>query len=195
MLTLPLECRAEYRASFLSAAEGRDMHHYLDGIVELKNRLITDPNGCEIVLDTGRYVLADRELLGYEHLPEVWGGRSAWPPCMEMVRCRVEAAARARFQVCRCIYYESGAVGADFHADYPAYGSVAVIASISLGAEREFVFRRKDNHREEYRLMLESGSLLIMGEGCQDRYEHALPTVERRQGPRFNLTFRRYGWE
>jgi alkylated DNA repair dioxygenase AlkB len=192
---LPLDCRAEYRASFLTPAECRDAWDYLDGIAELKDRSIKDPDGVERVIDTGRYMLADRELLDFEHLPAAWGGRSAWPRCLELIRRRVELVANTRFRVCRCIYYESGEVGADFHADYPAYGSVAVIASISLGDEREFVFRNKENPGDQYRLVLASGSLLIMGEGCQDRYEHALPTVEGSRGRRFNLTFRRFGWD
>lgn len=192
---LPLGCRVEYHAHFLSAAECRDIYEFLDGIPELKDRRFIDVNQRETVVDTGRYMLADPDLLGFDKLPAVWGGRSAWPPCIEPVKHRIESAAGAQFQVCRCLHYESGEVGADFHADLPAYGSTDVIASISLGDEREFVFRNIQNHGDQYSLVLRSGSLLIMGEGCQDQYEHSLPVSGGVRRPRFNLTFRRFGWK
>lgn len=194
MLKLPLDCRAEYIESFLSPHEMRHVYAYLDGFDELKNRRFSFPDGREQVIDTVRYMLADRALLGFEQLPEVWGGGFAWPPCLEQVKRRVESAAGAEFHVCRCLYYESREVGADFHSDYPAYGSVSVVASISLGNDREFAFRRKDNHDAQFRLVLASGSLLIMAENCQETYEHA-PPVGVGGVPRFNLTFRRFGWE
>ena len=64
----------------------------------------------------------------------------------------------------------------------------------ALGQQRPFVFRRRDDHDDTFDIELENGSLLLMGEHCQDRYEHALPVDATRAGPRINLTFRALGW-
>ncbi len=100
-----------------------------------------------------------------------------------------------RFQVARCVYYRDGSEGVGFHRDLPAYGSTSVIASLSLGTEREFVFRSTSDPAERFAIRLASGSLLLMGEGCQELYEHGLSYNENCHEARLNLTFRKYGWE
>ena len=74
-----------------------------------------------------------------------------------------------------------------------AYGPTDEIASLSLGAERAFAFRSVSNAHDEHRLTLHNGSLLYMGENCQERYQHSLLRCENGQAPRINLTFRKYG--
>ena len=64
----------------------------------------------------------------------------------------------------------------------------------SLGADREFAFRARNDPGDEYRLVLKSGSLLTMGEHCQERYEHALPLDPACASPRISLSYRPYGW-
>jgi len=98
------------------------------------------------------------------------------------------------FQVARCAYYANGSEGMDFHSDQPAYGDTSAIASLSLGVEREFVFR-DIRSGELYCLRLQPGSLLFMGQGCQEKYEHALAKDETCATPRLNLTFRKFGWD
>ncbi len=49
----------------------------------------------------------------------------------------------------------------------------------------------KENGAEEvYSLDLASGSLLLMGEHCQSRYEHGLPKNPNYENGRINITFR-----
>ncbi|MBT5048063.1 MAG: hypothetical protein HOM58_06130 [Rhodospirillaceae bacterium] len=62
------------------------------------------------------------------------------------------------------------------------------------GEEREFAFRSLENEDDIYRLDLKSGSLLVMGKGCQENYQHALPYNDEYKNPRINLTFRPFGW-
>jgi alkylated DNA repair dioxygenase AlkB len=83
--------------------------------------------------------------------------------------------------------------GMAFHTDPPAYGPTDEFASLSLGAERAFAFRSVSNAHDEHRLTLHNGSLLYMGENCQERYQHSLLRCENGQAPRINLTFRKYG--
>ncbi len=65
----------------------------------------------------------------------------------------------------------------------------AFIASVSLGAERDFIFTHKKT-KEKVKLVLESGSVLLMGKGCQENWVHGLPKRLRVKEPRINLTYR-----
>lgn len=63
------------------------------------------------------------------------------------------------------------------------------IASISLGAERRFLFKHKRTN-EKVELSLENGSLLVMKGETQENWLHRLPTTKKILTPRINLTFR-----
>jgi len=65
---------------------------------------------------------------------------------------------------------------------------------LSLGEERDFFLREKETLAET-KIILENGSLIMMGENCQELYEHSLPTNNINKRPRINLTFRKYGFE
>ena len=104
-------------------------------------------------------------------------------------------ATGVKFQVARCIYYQDGSEGVDFHQDLPAYGDTDEIVSLSRGAERDSVLRDVADSDDRFSIRLASGSLLFMGEGTQENYEHALPHDENCHQPRLNLTLSKYGWE
>jgi alkylated DNA repair dioxygenase AlkB len=82
-----------------------------------------------------------------------------------------------------------------WHADKEkGLGPQAVVASLSLGASRRFLLRpvrrRPGDQAGSFELNLESGSLLLMKAGCQQRYQHAVPRTRRETGLRINLTYR-----
>jgi alkylated DNA repair dioxygenase AlkB len=78
-----------------------------------------------------------------------------------------------------------------WHADdEPELGAQPVIASLSLGATRQFHLRGR-NAPTRLRLSLGHGSLLLMRGSTQQHYQHALPRTARPCGVRLNLTFRR----
>ena len=74
--------------------------------------------------------------------------------------------------------------------DEPDLGPNPIIASLSLGATRRFLLRRKDNHKEVKVYELTHGSLLLMTGSTQAYWEHTIPKTRHRVGPRINLTFR-----
>ncbi len=86
---------------------------------------------------------------------------------MYTIKERVENVVGHQFQTCVCVYYPDGNSGVDYHSDSVAYGDTNVIASVSLGQERLFNLREKATQKE-HELLLHQGSLLIMGEGCQE---------------------------
>jgi alkylated DNA repair dioxygenase AlkB len=65
----------------------------------------------------------------------------------------------------------------------------AAIASLSLGDSRDFVLKHKTT-KQNVRIHLENGSLLIMKGSIQEHWLHALPKTKKSKNPRINLTFR-----
>jgi len=92
--------------------------------------------------------------------------------------------------------YRDGNDAMGWHADdEPELGTEPVIASISLGAERDFHLRQKDRGTGKSRgcarsISLPHGSLLLMSGSSQRDWQHALPKRRRISKPRINLTFR-----
>ena len=194
MPRLPTDCRVEFHPTFLSPEESAAVYAHLDGIPELKDRRVRTADGKVHETDLGSYILGDDDVLGFDKLPPVWGGRAPWPACLVDIKPRVEAIAGCTFQVGRCIYYEHGDRGVDYHVDLPAYGDTSTIASLSFGEERVFSLRSLEDPEVVYDLTLPDGSLVILGTGCQDRYQHALLRDPEKRKPRFNITFRMYGF-
>lgn len=193
MSQLPIDCKATYYASFLSTSESLALFTEIMAGYSINNRVIKMSDGSEHISETGQYMFTDKDLLSYEALPEVWGGRSVWPDSLASVRDRIRQATGVYFHVARCVYYQDGSEGVGFHSDLPAYGPTHSIASLSLGAERNFIFKNLEDPEDTFDLRLHNGSLLYMGENCQERYQHALPRCTQSKEPRINLTFRMYG--
>jgi alkylated DNA repair dioxygenase AlkB len=75
--------------------------------------------------------------------------------------------------------------------DEPEMDSDHPIASLSLGAAREFLIRPVTSKKEVQSYVLTSGSLLVMPPGFQQRYQHCVPKSRTPCASRVNLTFRR----
>jgi len=65
----------------------------------------------------------------------------------------------------------------------------AFIVYVSLGAERDFVFKHIESG-EKVSINLKSGSVLLMGGDCQKNWTHGLPKRLKIKNHRINLTFR-----
>ncbi len=118
-----------------------------------------------------------------------------WTDALLDLRDRVAQACGARFNGVLANLYRDGRDAMGWHSDdEPELGAHPVIASVSLGAERRFLFRprQRDDRgsRAASELCLTHGSLLRMAGDTQQRYQHALPRTARVATPRINLTFR-----
>ena len=195
MLVLPLKTHATYDAEFLGKDEAAALFDEIVNGFDVTDKRVRMVDGNEFIAETASYIFTDAELTSFDKLPEVWGGRSPWTESLAAIRARILEATGVDFQVARCVYYRDGSEGVDFHQDLPAYGDTSEIASLSLGAPRVFVMREQDNTDEQFSIELAPGSLLFMGQGCQDVYEHGLPHDPDCHEPRLNLTFRRFGWD
>lgn len=102
----------------------------------------------------------------------------------------VEKESKETYNSCLLNLYHSGDEGMAYHADgEKMLKKNGAIASLSLGAERKFSFKHKEN-KQRVDIFLENGSLLVMKEGTQKNWLHRLPPTKKVNSPRINLTFR-----
>jgi len=115
-----------------------------------------------------------------------------WTPLLTDLRRMVEAWTGHPFNSVLVNRYRDGQDAMGAHSDdEPELGPAPVIASLSLGAARPFVFHsRHTPRRPAHRLILPSGSLLVMAGTTQRWWKHSLPRTRQPVGERINLTFR-----
>jgi alkylated DNA repair dioxygenase AlkB len=114
-----------------------------------------------------------------------------WHPVLLPLRERLAAFCGASFNSVLLNRYRDGDDGMGWHSDNePELGPAPLIASLSLGAERRFALRRRDDHAKKAEVVLGHGDLLLMGGATQRHYQHALPKSTRPLAERINLTFR-----
>ena len=158
------------------------------------------------------YVQRETRAYGKTHrVPrqEAWFGRAPYSfsghtfpaqqeaPELVGLAIRIENLLGIRTIGCLVNKYEDGADSVAWHSDDDHAESDIVVATISLGATRRFLLRRKVPTApvasavlvNSIGVDLEHGSLLVMGEGVQDDWEHALPKAKNK-APRVSLTFR-----
>lgn len=120
-----------------------------------------------------------------------------WSPLLRQIRRQVSVTAGEAFTSALINLYRDGRDSVAWHADdEPELGHRPVIASVSLGAAREFQMRHRcyrDNGLPVYKIMLKPGSLLLMRGDTQHNWLHQVPKRSLRNvpGPRINLTFRK----
>ena len=113
-----------------------------------------------------------------------------FPDWMNALRLNVEANTKCQFNRALVNYYRDGSDSVDWHADdEPELGVEPVIASVSLGASREFQLRHNIS-REIVKIVLPHGSLLLMSGGIQEHWQHRIAKVKNLNEARVNFTFR-----
>jgi alkylated DNA repair dioxygenase AlkB len=114
-----------------------------------------------------------------------------WITTIVEIRERVSAICDVSFNSVLCNLYRDGSDHMGWHRDNePELGLQPVIASMSLGATRKFMFKRDEPGAKSLSIELTHGSLLVMKGDTQKNYKHALAKTAKPVGPRINLTFR-----
>jgi alkylated DNA repair dioxygenase AlkB len=114
-----------------------------------------------------------------------------WTKELSDLKQIVEEIAEVKFNSCLLNLYHTGNEGMGWHSDDEiSLGKNNTIASLSLGAERKFLFKHKQT-KQTASLVLEHGSLLIMKDSTQTNWLHSLPKSKSIARPRINLTFRK----
>ncbi len=107
------------------------------------------------------------------------------------IKHQIETIALVDFTTCLLNLYRDGKDSNGWHADdEKELGKNPVIASITLGQERFFHLKHKENKLLKHKILLEHGSLLLMQGETQHRWLHQIPKTAKPIGERINLTFR-----
>lgn len=124
--------------------------------------------------------------------PEPLAVAKPWPPVLQALRDRLQVVTGEPYNAVLLNLYRDGKDSVAWHSDYEVRaGLQPAIASLTLGAARRFMMRPKPGHDgNSLAFDLPSGSLLLMGRGTQEHWEHHVPKTARPVGPRINLTFR-----
>lgn len=118
-----------------------------------------------------------------------YGG--GWPEWLLPIKAEAEFLSQQPFNSVLLNWYRDGEEYMGWHADNEKMlGPAPVVAMLSLGATRSFLFRLKADHKVKYSMELEHGSWLIMGASTQAIWQHSLPVRKRIKEERISLTFR-----
>ena len=113
-----------------------------------------------------------------------------WLSELKIITQQINEASEQQFNSVLINLYRDGQDSNGWHADNePELGADPTIASLSLGATRDFQLKHRYNPQLKFSLALTHGSLLIMGKGMQTHWLHQIPKRANAE-PRINLTFR-----
>ena len=116
-----------------------------------------------------------------------------WNELLLEIKKYVEQYMKFQFNSVLLNEYPNGKVGMGWHSDDEReLGIDPIIASLSFGANRDFIFKHKtDKNVDNIKIHLKSGSLLLMLGSTQHYWKHSLPKRLKVREPRINLTFRK----
>ena len=179
-----------------------DLGVIIDDANSLYNTLLTDlPWQSDIVTLFGKTHVTTRQIvwMGDTEADYQYSGHVRqtvpWSSTVFHVKQYVEQAlakigVTANFNTCLLNYYPSGSDGMGYHADdEKELGAQPVIASLSLGATRKFVFKHKKT-QDKVELYLESGHLIVMHGDTQTYWKHTITKTKTVNTGRISLTFR-----
>lgn len=138
-----------------------------------------------------------RETFWYSKLSYNYSGVTHSPfsediPYLDDIMNRVNIAFNVQVNSILCNLYRGGENYLGWHSDNEScLGAEPVICSISLGQSREFSIRHKNNFKNEIKVNLTSGSMLIMAKKTQLQWDHRVTSDFKAVGARINLTLRK----
>lgn len=116
----------------------------------------------------------------------------SWTPELLEIKSNIESFTNSTYNSVLINYYRNEKDSVGFHADDEKnICENSNIASLSLGALRNFILQKNDK-TNNLSFNLENGSLLIMGGTTQRYWRHSIPKEKNKTEPRINLTFRKF---
>ncbi len=184
---LPYEGCAQLDTHFLDAEEQTKMFYLLKESV---------PWASDEVKIFGKHIIMNRKMCWMGDVDKTYNYSNViripveWNPYVLNIKNKIEYHINRKFNSCLLNFYNDGNDGMGWHSDNEKeLGSDILIASLSLGANRQFYFRHNST-KEKIKLVLNGGSLLLMDDASQRHWQHSLPKSKKITEPRINLTFR-----
>lgn len=184
---LPYDGTVNYYGKILNESQSREYFDKLMSNIEWKN---------DQALIYGKLITTKRKVAWYAEKPfsYTYSGttRQALPWTSELLELKslVEEKTGLSFNSCLLNLYHNGEEGMAWHSDdEKELVKHAGITSLSLGAERKFMFKHRKT-KDRIDIFLENGSLLVMKNETQEHWLHRLPQSVKVKDPRISLTFR-----
>ena len=184
---LPQDGMVQYYGKLLSRAQATEYFNLLMGHINWRHD--------ELVIH-GKPLTTKRKVAWYGDQPYPYTYSNAtkhalpWTPELAALKQVIEQASGETFNSCLLNLYHNGSEGMAWHSDAEKdLIKNGTIASLSLGAERKFLFKHKTSGLK-VSVFLEDGSLLLMKGVTQTHWLHRLPPTTKSKRPRVNLTFR-----
>lgn len=184
---LPYDGTVNYFGKILSQEEANQYYNILLNNIEWRN---------DEALIFGKHIITARKVAWYAdaNFPYSYSNTTkqalAWTKELLELKIISEQLTNEKYNSCLLNLYHNGNEGMAYHSDdETALRKNGAIASLSLGAERKFLFKHKSN-KQTISMLLEHGSLLVMKDETQTNWLHRLPTTTKIITPRINLTFR-----
>ncbi len=144
----------------------------------------------------GKEILQPRlsQLFGDEGVSYIYSRKKfdalPWNEFLIALRDRIEQQTGIRFNSALVNLYRDGNDSMGLHSDdEKELGKEPTIVSVSYGATRKMVFRRKsDGHKET--IILKHGDVLLIQGLLQHNWKHEIPKAKGVTGQRMNITFR-----
>lgn len=184
---LPYDGIATYHGVVLKQADANHYFNILLDNVEWKND--------EAVI-FGKHIITKRKVAWYgdDQFSYTYSGTTkqslAWTKELLELKEITERLTGETYNSCLLNLYHNGDEGMAWHSDdEKSLGRNSAIASLTLGAERKFLFKHKTT-KQNVEIFLQNGSLLVMKGTTQQHWLHRLPKTVKVTRPRINLTFR-----
>ncbi|RIA90402.1 hypothetical protein C1645_693551 [Glomus cerebriforme] len=114
-----------------------------------------------------------------------------YPPSVKEIKEKIEEILNIQFNFVLLNWYKDGKDYIGEHSDNEkGLVKLGVIACVSLGAKRTFIFRNKKNKKITHKINLENGSLIVMRGTTQQYWKHSIPKENSIREGRISLTFR-----
>ncbi len=176
-----------YIPDFLSKVESKIMFHiFLDNIIwrqddiKIFGKYIAQPRLTALYGD-------ENKSYGYSNIRML---PNKWIPELLDIKQKIEERVAAKFTTVLLNLYRDGNDSNGWHSDNEKeLGVNPIIASISLGAEREFQMKHKILDIKS-KIYLSPGSLFVMRGETQKNWKHQIPKTKKIIEKRINLTFR-----
>lgn len=184
---LPCDGVVNYYASIIEHAVAKSYFNVLYNTIEWKH------DEANLF---GKHIITNRKVAWYGDSEYAYTYSNTtkkalmWTKELLELKAIVEKETSSSFNSCLLNLYHNGNEGMAYHSDdEKSLKKHAAIASLSLGAERPFLFQHKIS-KKTVSVNLENGSLLLMKGETQSHWLHRLPLSKIIKQPRINLTFR-----
>jgi alkylated DNA repair dioxygenase AlkB len=184
---LPFDGELSYFGPVFSAADAKHWQQILTQSVAWKN---------DELFMFGKKIVTSRKVALYADNTTTYTYSKqtkqalAWTTELLQLKQIIKAKTAQTFNMCLLNLYHHGKESMGWHSDNESeLQTNGSIASLSLGAERKFMFKHKES-KKVISLNLENGSLLLMQGSIQQHWLHQLPPMPKVEAPRLNLTFR-----